>query len=156
MEGMLRCTTSKPFWTALDHLKDTYEQIQIVPEHVSRSVVTMPDGCIPCLIGKSPQAPYTHNAKHALAVGDLVHIDTCGPFPTLTPKKEAFFTIFLNDTSNYGITTLLTTKNGAFPAWKNVESSWELASGNCIKAIHFDGAKEFTQALSQNTYSAVV
>ena len=34
--------------------------------------------CIPCLIGKSPQAPYTHNTKRAVAVGDLVHIDTCG------------------------------------------------------------------------------
>ena len=28
--------------------------------------------CILCLIGKSPQAPYAHNAKHATNVGDLV------------------------------------------------------------------------------------
>lgn len=100
--------------------------------------------CIPCLIGKSPQTPYTNNAKRALAVGDLVHIDTCGPFPTLTPKKEAYFTIFLDDRSNYGVTTLLTTKNGVFPAWKRVEASWELLSGNHIKAVRLDGAKEFT------------
>ena len=43
MEGMLRRTASKPFRTALD-LKDAYEQIRIVPEHVGRSVVTTPDG----------------------------------------------------------------------------------------------------------------
>ena len=43
MEGMLRRTASKSFRTALD-LKDTYEQIRIVPEHVGRSVVTTPDG----------------------------------------------------------------------------------------------------------------
>ena len=101
--------------------------------------------CIPCLIGKSPQAPYPNNAKRAAAVGDLIHIDTCGPFPTLTPKKEAYFTIFLDDASNYGVTTLLTNKSDVFPAWKKVEASWELTSGNRIKTVRLDGAKEFTQ-----------
>ena len=101
--------------------------------------------CIPCLIGKSPQAPYPHNSKRATSIGDLVHIDTCGPFPTLTPKKEAFFTIFLDDASNFGVTTLLSAKSGAFQAWKKVEASWELTSGNHIKAVRFDGAKEFAQ-----------
>jgi hypothetical protein len=101
--------------------------------------------CIPCLIGKSPQAPYPNNAKRATSVCDLVHIDTCGPFPTLTPKKEAYFTIFLDDKSNYGVTTLLTTKNGAFPAWKKVEASWEIISGNRVKVVRLDGAKEFVQ-----------
>lgn len=43
MEGMLRQAASKPFQTMLD-LKDAYEQIRIVPEHVKRSVVTTPDG----------------------------------------------------------------------------------------------------------------
>jgi hypothetical protein len=71
-------------------------------------------------------------------------VDTCGP-PTLTPKKEAYFIIFLDDASNYGFTSLLTTKSGAFPAWKKTEAFWELISGNCIKAVRLDGAKEFTQ-----------
>ena len=101
--------------------------------------------CIPCLIGKSPQAPYSNNAKRAASVGDLVHIDTCGPFPTLTPKNEAYFTIFLDDRSNYGVTALLTSKSGTFQAWKKVEASWELTSGNRIKAVRLDGAKEFVQ-----------
>ena len=43
MEGMLRRTASKPFRTALD-LKNAYEQIRIIPEHVPRSAVTTPDG----------------------------------------------------------------------------------------------------------------
>ena len=101
--------------------------------------------CIPCLIGKSPQAPYANNAKQSSAVGDLIHIDICGPFPTLTPRKEAYFIIFLDDASNYGVTALLSHKNGAYQAWKKVEASWELTSGNRIKAVRLDGAKEFTQ-----------
>ena len=43
MEGMLQCTMSRHFWTALD-LKSAYGQIQIVPEHVTHSAVTTPDG----------------------------------------------------------------------------------------------------------------
>jgi hypothetical protein len=114
---------------------------------ITRPVLPYPTTvrCIPCLIGKSPQAPYLNNAKRALSVCDLVHIDTCGPFPTLTPKKEAFFTIFLDDASNYGVTALLPTKDRAFLAWKKIEASWELHSGNRVKAVRFDGAKEFTE-----------
>ena len=101
--------------------------------------------CIPCLIGKSPQAPYPHNTKRATVIGELIHIDTCSPFPTLTPKKEAYFIIFLDDALNYGATTLLSCKSDAFKAWKRVEASWELITGNWIKGVHLDGAKEFTQ-----------
>ena len=101
--------------------------------------------CIPCLIGKSPQTPYTHNAKRASSVCELIHVDTCGPFPTLTPKKEAYFTIFLDDKSNYGVTALLANKIGAFSAWKRVEATWELTSGDRVKTVRLDGAKEFVQ-----------
>ena len=80
-----------------------------------------------------------------MVIGELIHIDTCGPFPTLTPKKEAYFIIFLDDASNYGATTLLSRKSDAFKAWKRVEASWELITGNRIKGVRLDGAKEFTQ-----------
>ena len=43
MEGMLRRTASRPCRTMLD-MKNAYEQIRIVPEHVSRTTVTTPDG----------------------------------------------------------------------------------------------------------------
>ena len=43
MEGMLRRTASKPFRTMLD-MKNAYEQIRVIPEHVPRTAVTTPDG----------------------------------------------------------------------------------------------------------------
>ena len=49
MEGMLRRTASKPFRTALD-LKNAYEKIRIIPEHVERSAVTTPDGNMVSLV----------------------------------------------------------------------------------------------------------
>lgn len=42
-EGMLKHTASRPFHTALD-LKNAYQQIRIIPEHVERSAVMTPDG----------------------------------------------------------------------------------------------------------------
>ena len=43
MDGVLQRTASKPFWMVLD-LKNAYEQIRIVPEHVERSAIMTPDG----------------------------------------------------------------------------------------------------------------
>jgi hypothetical protein len=35
--------------------------------------------CVPCILGKAPQQPYSHLGNHATGVGDLLHMDTCGP-----------------------------------------------------------------------------
>ena len=43
MEGMLRQTASKSFQTMLG-MKNAYEQIRVIPEHVPRTAVTTPDG----------------------------------------------------------------------------------------------------------------
>jgi hypothetical protein len=78
--------------------------------------------CIPCLIGKAPQAPFAHNARRASKVCELIHIDTCGPFPTLTPQKEAYFTTFLDDASNFGSIALLVFRDKAYAAWRKIEA----------------------------------
>ena len=88
--------------------------------------------CIPCLIGKAPQAPFAHNAKQVSKVCELIHIDTCRPFPTLTSQKEAYFTAFLDDTSNFGSIALLITKDGSYAAWQKIEALWTLKSGNPV------------------------
>jgi hypothetical protein len=49
MDGMLRRTASKPYRTSLD-LKNAYEQIRIIPEHVERSSVTTPDSNMVSLV----------------------------------------------------------------------------------------------------------
>ena len=63
VEGMLRRTASKPFQTSLD-LKNAYEQIRIIPEHVDRSAVTTPDGNMISLVVQQGDcnAPATYQA----------------------------------------------------------------------------------------------
>ena len=54
---------SKPFRTVLD-LKNAYEQIRIVPEHVERSAITTPDGNMVSQVIQigDCNAPATHQA----------------------------------------------------------------------------------------------
>ncbi|GLB34019.1 hypothetical protein LshimejAT787_0109030 [Lyophyllum shimeji] len=99
--------------------------------------------CIPCLIGKYPQRPYTHNRHRASKVCELIHIDTCGPFPVSTPQKKRYFFSMLDDCSNWGVTDLMAHKNEAFLIYKSTEAAWELQSGNPVRAVRCDGAKEF-------------
>ncbi|KAF8227504.1 hypothetical protein L208DRAFT_1111928, partial [Tricholoma matsutake] len=53
--------------------------------------------CIPCLVGKQPQSPFDHHGNHASDICDLLHMDTCGPFSTLTPQKTSYFWTILDD-----------------------------------------------------------
>src|SRR5882762_5576733 len=60
---MLRRTASKRFRSSLD-LKNAYEQIRIVPEHVPRTAVTTPDGNMVSNVLQQGDcnAPATHQA----------------------------------------------------------------------------------------------
>ena len=95
--------------------------------------------CIPCLIGKTPQALFAHNARRASKVCKLIHIDTCCPFPTLTPWKEAYFTTFLDDASNFGSITLLISRDAAYATWQKVKASWMLKYGRSLHSPTYSG-----------------
>ena len=84
--------------------------------------------CVPCLIGKHPQIPYPNHGHRALAVCELLHMDTCGPFPVLTPHKKSSFWAILDDKSNYRHIELLSTKSDVYSAYTKVEALWEAKS----------------------------
>jgi len=47
--------------------------------------------CVACLIGKGPQQPYAHNGNRALGIGDLLHMNICGPYPVATSSGMKIF-----------------------------------------------------------------
>jgi hypothetical protein len=103
------------------------------------------DHCIPCIVGKHPQIPYSNHRHHASTVCELLHMDSCGPFPVHTPHKKSAFWAILDDKSNYGHVELLAARNDVYAAYKKVESLWEAKSGNHIIAVRMDGVKELCQ-----------
>lgn len=101
------------------------------------------DHCVPCIIGKHPQLPYSNHHHRASAVCKLLHMDSCGPFPVLTPHKKSSFWAILDDKSNYGHVELLSARSDVFEAYWKVESLWKAKSGNRVISVCMDGAKEF-------------
>jgi len=101
--------------------------------------------CVPCILGKAPQQPYTHLGNRAAGVGDLLHMDTCGPFPTATPLGKRYFHVILDDCSNFGFTALLHARPDAVPFYKNTEAFLERKTGRRVLTVHMDGARELSE-----------
>ena len=102
------------------------------------------DHCIACIIGKDPQLPYLHNGHHSTKVGELLHMDLCGPYPTRAPGGKLYFYSILDDCSNFGFTIGLQKKSDSFAFYLMTESFIECSNGVLVLAIHVDGALELT------------
>ena len=103
------------------------------------------DHCIPCIIGKSPQTPFSSNKHRAKEICKLIHVDTCGPYPVLTRKKGQYFLAILDNHSIYGACPLLVLKSSACVAWVKTKARWENISGNKVRAIRIDNVKMFIE-----------
>lgn len=102
------------------------------------------DHCIPCLVGKSPQHSYSHFGHRASKVGELLHMDICGPFPVQAPRGEKYFFNILDDHSNWGFTYGLRLKNDAFPRYLSTEAFLERSNGIVVLTIRCGGELELT------------
>jgi len=70
-------------------------------------------------------------------------MDSCGPFPILTPHKKSSFWAILDDKFNYTHVEFLVPKSDVFSTYHKVESLWEAKSSNHVVTIHMDGTEEF-------------
>ena len=102
------------------------------------------DHCISCIVGKSPQKSYPFRGNRAAAVGDLLHMDLCGPFPVQAPRGERYFYNILDDRSNWGITFGLCLKSDAFSSYLATEAFLERSKGVIVKTIRCGGELELT------------
>ena len=75
-------------------------------------------------------------------IGKLLHVDICGPFPTLTPQKHTSFIAILDNSSNYGFVGLLQKRSDAFSFYMDTEANVELVSGSRVIIVCVDGAPE--------------
>jgi len=80
------------------------------------------ENCIACIIGKSPQHSYAHNGHRASQIGELLHMDLCGPYLTQGPHGENHFYVILNDCSNIRFTFCLRKKSDAFVHYEKTKA----------------------------------
>jgi hypothetical protein len=103
------------------------------------------ENCIACIVGKSPQHPYSHNGRRASKVGELLHMDICGPYPVQTPDGKHYFHVVLDDYANFGFTNLLRLKSDAYASYCETESYLLRSHGALVVTIRVDGALELTK-----------
>jgi hypothetical protein len=80
-----------------------------------------------------------------LSVNFYIHIDICGPFPTLTSQKPNSFITILDDCSNFGHIGLLKKRSDTFQFHARTEAQIELTSGSRILTVRMDGAPELSE-----------
>ena len=129
------------------HLGKDAMRAALTQDYVRGAVFQGPfshENCIACIIGKSPQHSYAHNGRRASQIGELLHMDLCGPYPTQGPHGENHFYVILDDCLNVGFTFCLRKKSDAFVHYERTEAYIERSTGCKIKAVRVDGALELT------------
>ena len=102
------------------------------------------DHFISCFVGKSSQKLYPLCGNWALLVGDLLHMDLCGPFPVQVPHGEKHFFNILDDRSNWGFTFGLRLKSDSFHHYLAMEVFLECSKGVVVKTVLCGGELELT------------
>lgn len=102
------------------------------------------DYCISCIVGKSPQKSYPLRGNRAAKIGELLHMDLCGPFPVQAPRGEKYFYNILDDRSNWGFTFGLRLKSDAFSHYRATEAFLERSNDAVISNVRCGGELELT------------
>jgi hypothetical protein len=112
------------------------------------------DICPPCVIGKGARQPVRSSGHRASRLLELLHADICGPYPVSSRSGEYkgrnhYFIVILDDYSNYGHTALLKDRSGVgiVAVFKEVKARWENRTGEKVKFIRMDGAKELNEGV---------
>lgn len=100
--------------------------------------------CVACIEGKGARLPYANPRNRADRVGDLVHMDICGPMPVECEGNRYFLSI-LDDASNFAWVFLLKSKDQSTDEFRKVDNWLENRTGRRIGSVRMDGAKEFTE-----------
>ena len=102
------------------------------------------DHCIPCIVGKSPQRSYYYQGHRAGKIGELLHMDLCGPFPVQAPHGEKYFFNILDDKSTWGFTYGLRQKSDAFTNYLKTEAFLERSRNAKVLTVRCGGELELT------------
>ncbi|KAF5332827.1 hypothetical protein D9611_005489 [Ephemerocybe angulata] len=106
--------------------------------------------CPPCVVGKGARAPIPNPGNHATKPLERLHLDICGPHEVMSLSASRrgrfkYWMVILDDFTNYSFVALLPdrTSAGVLAAFTKATARWELLTGEKVKCVRMDGAKEF-------------
>jgi hypothetical protein len=101
--------------------------------------------CEACLIGMHRRTSFPHQMmRRAMEPLELVHGDIFGPISPVTPTRNRYFLLLIDDYNRYMWMVLLPTKDGAAATIKNVQEAAERKSGKQLRALRTDREGKFT------------
>ena len=74
---------------------------------------------------------------------ELIHIDICGPFPTLSWNRKQYFINFIDDYSRYDYLYLIHEKSQSLDVFKNFKAEVENQLSKKIKVFRSDRGGEY-------------
>ena len=99
--------------------------------------------CETCVRGKQTADPFpAKNEKSSSQVVELIHTDLCGPMQSESMSRKRYFVTFIDDYSRKVEVKFLQYKSEYLNAFKEYKASTELQTGQKIKCIRSDNAKE--------------
>jgi 5'-3' exoribonuclease 2 len=97
------------------------------------------------VITKQRRAPFPTEAEyHAQELLELIHGDLYGPVTLVTPSSRRYFLLLVDDAILYMWVALLTTKDAATDAIKQLQAVTEKGSGHKLRVLRTDNGREFT------------
>ena len=100
--------------------------------------------CGNCAQGKLSKTKFPTGSHRTSKPLELVHMDLCGPMETLTPTKNRYFMVLVDDATRFTHVSLLKRKEEAFAYLKTFKALVENFHDLKIKAIQSDNGGEFT------------
>lgn len=103
----------------------------------------LPNNCEVCNLTKLKQTSYPSSFSQAEEVGELIHVDACGPFATLPSFDQSkYFVVITDDKSRFTTVCLIKSRDVMPECIKNYVTWAERQTGANIKRIRTDNARE--------------
>ncbi|KAL1724988.1 hypothetical protein EV714DRAFT_222167 [Schizophyllum commune] len=94
--------------------------------------------CTGCLLGKHARPSFQEPANRAEDLNELLHMDTCGLFPTASFERFLHAWVIVDDKSNWGESRGLRQKSDVYTAMVEIIAAWERQMDLPVRRVRCD------------------
>ena len=108
--------------------------------------------CNACIYGKQHKLPFKTSSSVSTEVGQLVHMDVCGPMQVQTIGLGKYFLLFRDDFSNYRVIYIIARKDQVYEKCYNFIQKLKNETGKFVIKMRSDNGTEFVNSGMENMF----
>lgn len=108
--------------------------------------------CESCIQGKHCREPFTANESRASDLGELLHVDLCGPMEEPSLNNSHYMLLLKDDLSNYRFVYFIKNKSDVYDKLKEFLIYFETQTGKKVKVVRSDNGTEFLNFSVKNLF----